>query len=169
MIRADPTRPAPCSLPTSNPSCYKASSQSTWPPENTPLQTPPLPQHHPNGHLSAGVATAPLCQEVGSSQRVMMFKTKSCWHPGGQQRTFPHLRVCRRLLCKSSAIVEVFQFVLLINFVIAFASCAARHVLPHAIVTLLFLGGRKAGRWEGVKGQHGYQGTSDQTSAVTRS
>lgn len=73
------------------------------------------------------------------------------WH---SWKTIPHLCVSWRLLCKSSAIVEVFEFVLLINFVIAFASCTACHMLPHPVIPLLLLGGRKAGRCQEVKEKH---------------
>lgn len=90
-------------------------------------------------------------------------ETKPRSHPSPQQRTRPHLRVSWRLLCKSSAVVEVFKFVLLINFVIAFTSCAACHVLPHPVIPLLFLRSRKAGRWKEVKEKHSHRWVSDKT------
>lgn len=101
------------------------------------------------------------CQKAGSIHCVTPYKIHS--HPCSQWRTRPHLRVSWRLLCKSSAIVEVFKFVLLINFVIAFTSCTARHMLPHPIIPLLFLGGRKASRWREVKEKHSHQWISDKT------
>lgn len=100
------------------------------------------------------------CQKVGSSGHKVI-QSQISFTPGGQQKTCPHLCVSWRLLCKSSAIVEVFEFVLLINFVIAFTSCTACDVLPHPIVSLLFLGGGKAGRWKEVKEQHSCQVVSE--------
>lgn len=111
----------------------------------------------------------PPCQKVGCSGHKAI-QSQISLTPGDQQKTCPHLRVSWRLLCKSSAIIEVFEFVLLIDFVIAFASCTARDVLPHPIVPLLFLGGGKAGRWKEVKEQSSCQVVSDKKPpVVTRS
>lgn len=102
----------------------------------------------------------PPCQMAGCSGHEAR-QSQISFTPGVQQKTCPHLCVSWRLLCKSSAIIEVFEFVLLINFVIAFASCTARDVLPHPIISLLFLGGGKAGRWKEVKEQSSCQAVSD--------
>lgn len=103
----------------------------------------------------------PLLAKRQEALTVCAIKLRS--HFSSQQRTCPHLCVSWRLLCKSSAIVEVFEFVLLVDFVIAFAPRAACHMLPHPVVPLLLLGGRKASGWEEVKEKHSHHWISGKT------
>lgn len=147
MIKADPT---PCRLPVSSPLCYNTTEHLTSN-INTSHTIPGQSARH-NSFLSPSAKrqeAPPVCDSVKPNPI-------DTWHSWA-----PHLGVSWRLLCKSSAIVEVFEFILLINFVIAFASCAARHVLPHAIIPLLLLGGGKAGRWQEVKEKHSQRWISD--------
>lgn len=62
-----------------------------------------------------------------------------------------HLRVDRRLLILQLCALQVLDLVLLVDLVVSLASCAAGHVIPHAVVSSLLLHARDVGRCKGVK------------------
>lgn len=74
--------------------------------------------------------------------------------PGGGvhlRRDAHALRVHRRLLGLQPVALQVLDLVLLVDLVVALAAGAARHVLPHAVVSLLLLHPGDVGRCTGVK------------------
>lgn len=65
-----------------------------------------------------------------------------------------HLCVDWRLLRLQPCALKVFDLVLLVDLVVSLASGTAGHVIPHAVVSPLFLNSGVVGRCGGSQGRH---------------
>lgn len=66
-------------------------------------------------------------------------------------RQVAHLCVDRWLLRLQSCALEVLDLILLVDLVVTLASCAASHVISHAIIPSLLFHTRDVGGCSGVK------------------